>query len=74
MKKILWSVNHRFIVEITSSLDGYFYCIVHPLGYDAWNCRIGNACAGKSYKWAFTEAVKAWKENHEKENEEMLAR
>lgn len=56
MKKILWSKNHKYIMSITSKLDGFFYIQVYEVDKPMVELKIYGTLA-HDHKWAFNQAI-----------------
>ena len=69
MEKILWSKNHKYIMIINSSLDGYFYIQVFMVGKSPVTLKIYGSLA-HNHEWAFNQAKdeiikrKVWQEKN----------
>lgn len=55
--QILWSKNHKYIMDINGSLDGHFYINVYEAGKHKREVTLSGSLA-HGHKWAFREVVK----------------
>lgn len=63
MKKILWSKNHRYIVEIFDTLSAT-YCIVHFVGDDKPYRTTTVTPNSHNYSKTFSQAVREYQTTH----------